>query len=197
MNVLSTIFGALLVVGGLFVVGFVALLVLILKSAVNKEAEAVLPATTRSLIDRARKKLPEEARPRWEEEWPAGFDLAIEKRPIWALREAISLYRGARNMARAYEPAPARIGRGRPLGDLGSFLATGAGGLVGSMRSFLRLIDQFFDALTDLSDWVFESVDRAIDMIFGARRKVAMAAFLVLSIAASVQPFGQLLSKIF
>jgi hypothetical protein len=84
---------------------------LILRDAMSKEAAAVIPERTRSLIARAKDRLPEEARPRWEEEWPAGFAEAIEKRPVWALREAISLYRGARRIAAELEPAVASAGR--------------------------------------------------------------------------------------
>lgn len=54
---------------------------LIPRDAMNKEAAAVIPERTRSLLERAKNRLPEEARPRWEEEWPTGFAEAIEKRP--------------------------------------------------------------------------------------------------------------------
>jgi hypothetical protein len=98
---------------GLVLLVFGSVILLILRDAMTKEAAAVIPERTRSLIERAKNRLPEEARPRWEEEWPAGFAEAIEKRPVWALREAISLYRGARRIAVEMEPAPATTSSSR------------------------------------------------------------------------------------
>jgi hypothetical protein len=107
------ILGIILVIGMLVASSLVAVLWLVGKSAVTQEASNVLPDATRTLIDRAKNRLPEEARQRYEEEWPAGFEEAIEKRPIWAFREAVSLYRGAGRIARALEPSPEFVGRGR------------------------------------------------------------------------------------
>jgi hypothetical protein len=87
---------------------------MVLKDAAKKEAAAVLPECTRSLIRRAQNRLPEEARTRFEEEWPAGFEESIEKRPAWALAQAVSLYRGARQIAAELEPAPASASAGGP-----------------------------------------------------------------------------------
>ena len=104
----------LLTLGSLLLLVVGATIFLVLKDAAAKEAAAVLPECTRNLISRAKDQLPEGARERFEEEWLAGFEEAIEKRPAWALAQAISLYRGARQISRELKPAPAPSGAGRP-----------------------------------------------------------------------------------
>jgi len=101
-------------IGSLSILALITALLLVLKDAANKEAAAVIPECTRSLIRKAQGALPEEARTRFEEEWSAGFEEAIEKRPAWALVQAISLYRGARQISRELKPALASPGSGRP-----------------------------------------------------------------------------------
>jgi Na+-translocating ferredoxin:NAD+ oxidoreductase RnfG subunit len=85
---MSTVVSVVLALFGLLAAALLGALWLVLKAAVSQEAASVLPAATRSLLHRAKMRLPLEAQPRWEEEWPAGFHNAIEKRPIWALRES-------------------------------------------------------------------------------------------------------------
>lgn len=111
----------------LLLLALVSAIVLVLRDAATKEAAAVLPECTRNVIERARDRLPEDARARFEEEWPAGFEDAIERRPAWALMQAISLYRGAGQIARVLEPATAPTsGRDRPW----TAKVPGGGGIV-------------------------------------------------------------------
>jgi len=103
----------MLAIGALLLLAVVTAIMLVLKDAAAKEAAAVLPECTRNLIGRAKDQLPEGARQRFEEEWLAGFEEAIERRPAWALVQAISLYRGARQISRELKPATAPSGAGR------------------------------------------------------------------------------------
>jgi hypothetical protein len=107
MSVLGTVVGVLVAIISLIGIGLLAFVVLVLKDAASKEAAAIIPACTRNLIDRAKCQLPDGERERWEEEWLAGFEKAIEERPVWALFQAISNLRGARQIARQLQPAPA------------------------------------------------------------------------------------------
>lgn len=136
---------------------------LILRDAMNKEAAAVIPERTRSLIERAKNRLPEEARPRWEEEWPAGFADAIDKRPVWALREAISLYRGARKIAAelkpAVAPASSHKGMARPAISSVKARATYAK-LIARLRIWLG--PSYFETPNRTLAWAFNAIDRAV-----------------------------------
>ena len=134
---------------------------LILRDAMNKEAAAVIPERTRSLIERAKNRIPEEARPRWEEEWPAGFAEAIEKRPVWALREAISLYRGARKIAAELEPAVASAGGHKGMAR--PAISSVEGGTVA--RVIARLIwfgTRYLQTSNRMLAWALETIDRAV-----------------------------------
>lgn len=101
-------------IGSLLVLALIGALLLVLKDAANKEAAAIIPEFTRSLIRKAQEVLPEEARARFEEEWSAGFEEAIEKgRPGRSCKR--SRFTGARgrspgNWNRLW-PHPVRAGQ--------------------------------------------------------------------------------------
>jgi len=142
------ILGILLAITALFATGFFAVLWLVGKSAVTQEASNVLPDATRRLIGRAKNRLPEDARKRYEEEWPAGFEEAIEKRPIWAFREAVSLHHGARRIARELEPTPVPAGRGRlRIGFAANSAVSRASGLVARVREATSRASRFVEQI--------------------------------------------------
>lgn len=176
------IVAALLTIVGLFISGLLLVLWWVSKSAVTQEASNVLPDATRSLVDRAMNRLPEDARRRYEEEWPAGFEEAIEKRPIWAFREAVSLYRGARRIARALEPTPAVRGRGR-VGLAADSAVAGATGILGRFQRLLNRLSSSVDRIVD----PFEPIVRRFCRLAGFGDRVTrplvrtLAALVVLS----------------
>ena len=181
MSILGSVLGVLAVVGLFMAGGLLALMALVLKSAATKEAEAILPTATRGFIDRARDRLPAGARPRWEEEWPAGFQEAIEKRPLWALREAIYLYMSAARVARALEPVPAKTG-GYGLKAAGASLSGRAEGLAGRLQAFGLRVSGPVRALWSFSGRVAERFTR--NSALGPRHRtfqiVAFVEYLLL-----------------
>ena len=161
----------------LLFLAFVSAIVLVLKDAATKEAAAVLPECTRSVIDRARKRLPEDARKRFEEEWPAGFEEAIERRPAWALMQAISLYRGAGQIARVLEPATAsNSGRGS-----GWIVRVPGGERIGRWANLFRKFP-----LRRWFSWLSEVRERRAPSISGGR-------FLFILAMLAFQAWGALL----
>ncbi|HWO83597.1 MAG TPA: hypothetical protein VNM38_07395 [Solirubrobacterales bacterium] len=142
---MSMILGVALALLGLIAAAVLGAFWLVLKAAMNQEAASVVPAMTRGLLTRARARLPQDAQPRWEEEWPAGFEEAIEKRPIWAMRQAMSLYAGAGRIARELEPATEAAGKASPrLGSVGSSAIANIDrirGPLGKVWEFLRRLD--------------------------------------------------------
>ena len=133
MSPLETVVTIALGGAALLAAGLLALAWLILRTAVTKEIEAVLPILMTWLLRRARDKLPEEERDRWEEEWGAGFGPAMETRPIWGFREALCLYLSAARVARTLESVSVRQ---RGLGRLREF----RGSIVARAEDFQRAL---------------------------------------------------------
>jgi len=125
---------------------------LVIKAAVNQEAASVVPGITKSLLEQAKSQLPSDAQPRWEEEWPAGFKAAIEKRPIWALREAFSLYVGARRIARSLEPATAPAGVAGRFGSIRMTAAARFGWLLNQLSKGLEFYRDLFAQFSEQLD---------------------------------------------
>lgn len=176
------ILGVLIAVAFLLASGFLAVLWLVGKSAVTQEASNVLPDATRRLIDRTKDRLPEEARSRYEEEWPAGFDEAIEKRPIWAFREAVSLYLGARQIARELEPAPVPARRGRArVGIAANSAVANASHLATRLRDGGNRLLAGFERFERL---LIERIARTVFLRFSARNhavlRLALRVYILL-----------------
>lgn len=162
------ILGILLTIAALIATGFFAVLWLVGKSAVTQEASNVFPDATRSLIVRAMDRLPEDARKRYEEEWLAGFEEAIEKRPIWAFREAVSLYRGAGRIARELAPAPEPAARGQARVGLTADAAVArASGIFTQIRQIMDQIRQTIDRLSHLVDLMAYRIEEYFRRFYG------------------------------
>jgi len=157
---MSMLLSLALVAVGLAATALLATLWLVLKAAVSQEAAAVIPEASRSLLKRAKERLPLDAQPRWEEEWPAGFEQAIERRPIWALREALSLYLGAGRIARELEPSTVVAGRGwGRVGALGS----------SAIARFGRF-GKWFSQITGIVREINEGLAFRLEQLLGAPR---------------------------
>jgi hypothetical protein len=181
MSLLSALFSVLLVVMGLAAAAVLAAFFLIVKAAVSQEAASVLPEATRNLLERAKDRLPEEGRARWEEEWPAAFERAIEKRPIWAFREAISLYLGSRRIAKALQPAaaPAEVHEGQDRDRVASSLAAGAGQLLSGLS-------KVSSTLRKVLVWLDAAFERAFGSGEGAARRLFIAGFALAAVLAGI-----------
>lgn len=81
----------LTLLGGLLSL-FLLVLGWILQALAGKEAEAAIQALTADLLRRAERRLPAGQRARFAEETRAGLLRFSERRPLWALLQAVSLY---------------------------------------------------------------------------------------------------------
>lgn len=165
MNILDLV----LAVVGLLGVAVLAVLWLVVKTAASQEAASVVPGVTKRVLTQAKSQLPSDAQPRWEEEWPAGFEVAIEKRPLWALREALSLYVGARRIARELEPATAPAGVSGRLGEIKTSAAARFGWL---LDRFSRWLDFYRRVLEEVT----EEFDRRLPSPLNRRILLLMAS---------------------
>lgn len=84
----------------------------------SSELEAAIPELAKGMLQKAIERLPEESRERFAEEWAAGLKVPLEKQPLVALAQAISLYQRARRIAAELEPSTVSVqgeaGDGRP-----------------------------------------------------------------------------------
>jgi hypothetical protein len=109
LAVLGTIGAIVLIVG----IALGSVLWRALGKVIGNELEVAIPELAQGLLEKAIARSPEEHRPRLEEEWTAGLKDSLEKRPLWALAQAASLYLKAGRIAAELKPAPVPVRPGR------------------------------------------------------------------------------------
>lgn len=127
--------GAILVVLG---IALGSLLWRVLGKVLGNELEAAVPELAQGLLEKAVERIPAEHRPRLEEEWTAGLKGSLQKRPLWALLQAVSLYQKAGHIAAELEPAPVSV-HGNESGGEGSQSSSRFSGIASRMLRPWRL----------------------------------------------------------
>ena len=121
MSLMSLLLAVLGAIGAIvLIVGITlgSLLWRALGRVISNELEAAIAELAQGLLEKAIARAPEDHRPRLEEEWMAGLRDPLEKRPLWALVQAASLWQRAGRIAAELEPAPVLASPGRTLKEV-------------------------------------------------------------------------------
>ncbi len=134
LAVLGTIGAIVLIVG----IALGSVLWRVLGKVIDNELEVAIPELARGLLEKAIARIPEDHRLRLEEEWTAGLKDPLEKRPLWALVQAASLWQKAGRIATELEPAPVPVSPGRIFEEVRK-VASWVEALIESFAAFVAL----------------------------------------------------------
>ncbi len=141
MSLISLLLAALGTIGAIvLIVGITlgSLLWRVLGRVIDNELEVAIPELAQGLLEKAIARIPEDHRPRLEEEWTAGLKDPLEKQPLWALIQAASLWQKAGRIATELKPAPVPVSPGRIFEEVRK-VASRVEALIESFAAFMVL----------------------------------------------------------